>query len=278
MIKICHLRGDKNYWSPELRDVRPNKPRTTYGNPTIIYMWGELLNFNYLTYRKKIRDIVKNSIIDSKEYDIICDNDEEFKNTIKTLKDSDEIIIHSQDDDDIYVGGVKENIPDGIYNTPYTKFEEGSVYPILKKNNFKKTSITADMLYTLNKPKHGSCNLFMKGAYYHYKDILNNIANSSFNTRQRLRTFIHDTKHNINVFEYPSIINVEIKTIWSLTKAKKINGHLKMLYEIDKEMFKKSIKGIFMNDYYMFKNIDIIDIPRWGEMVEIYEDFKQNLL
>ena len=131
MIKICHLRGDKNYWSSELRDVRRNKPGTTYGNPTIIYMWGELLNFNYLTYRKKIRDIVKNSIIDSKEYDIICDNDEEFKNTIKTLKDSDEILIHSQDDDDIYVsGGVKDDIPDGIYNTPYTKFEEGTVYPI----------------------------------------------------------------------------------------------------------------------------------------------------
>ena len=154
------------------------------------------------------------------------------------------------------------------------------IYPYhsLKENNFEKTSITAKMLYNLKKPKHASCNLFMKGNYYHYKDILNDIANRSFNTRQRLVNFIHQTKHNLDVFEYPSIINVEIKTIWSLTKAKKINGHLKMLYEIDKEMFKESIKGIFMNDYYMFKNIDIIDIPRWAEMVEIYEDFKQKLL
>jgi hypothetical protein len=278
-LKICHIRGDKNYWDPPTRDVRPNKPGTTYGNPAIIHMWGELHNFNYLTYRKKIRDVVKNSIIDSKEYDVICDNDEEFKKIITNLKDTDEIIYHSQDDDDIYVSGcLKAETPDGIYNTPYTKFEEASVYPILQRSNFKKTSITAKMLYTLKNPKHGSCNLIMKGAYYHYKELLNDIARRSFNTRSRLMTFIHKTNHGLNIFEHPTVINVEIKTIWSLTKLKKISGHLKVLHGIDKDAFNESMKGIFMNDYYMFKNIDIIDIPRWAEMVEVYEEFKNTIL
>ena len=55
--------------------------------------WEKIREFNFLDYRKKIRDVVIRSIIDSNEYDIICLNDEEFEQVINKINNKDIIIL-----------------------------------------------------------------------------------------------------------------------------------------------------------------------------------------
>ena len=265
MVKICHIRGNKNYW------LSSNKHYTKY---PIITKWQKIRNFRYLDYRKKIRDVVVKSIIDSQEYDIICYNDEELKDILRQLKDSDIITIHSQDDDDIYIGGIiNDDLKQGIYNTPYVKFDQFSIAKLLEKHNGKKLVINIEDLYKRKNNKYGSCNLIIKSKYKEIKNIINDIASNSFYTRNRIRRFIEQNEILPNN-DVSNIINIEIKSFFSLTFLKRIRISLE---NINEKLLDDKLYEIFMQEFYIINNINIIDIKRWSEIQDIYKQFKNNI-
>ena len=176
MLKICHLRGPKEYWLQKL-----------IKNYYLITKWQEIRQFNFLEYRKRIRDIVISSIKNSNEYDVICYNDEELKLLLSKLNVYESILYHSQDDDDIYVGkNLTNKLSDGVYHTPYVVFDK---FLVKKLHDKREYIIDLEQLYKRSSNKTGSCNLIIQSKYIHIKPLLNSIVNNSFYTRNRIRGF-----------------------------------------------------------------------------------------
>ena len=113
-MKICHIRGDKEYWHQVLKE-----PEYKLDVNKVIYYIQTLLDIDYFAYRKKIRDITIKSIEEKNHFDHICYNDEEFAQFYKNLKDDEDVLYFGIDDDDLYVGGdvLKTASDDGVYFT-----------------------------------------------------------------------------------------------------------------------------------------------------------------
>ena len=88
MIKICHIRGDKEYWNNfKLYKFWDNQPSLClYEN--VCSLWNEHLKINYLDFRLHIRRLVLEHIVNCNDFDFIFYNDEEFKTFLKDNNDS----------------------------------------------------------------------------------------------------------------------------------------------------------------------------------------------
>jgi len=310
MLKICHLRGDKNYWKQTASDGHRCKAWSSAISRKfhVFKTWEKIRNFNFLDYRKKIRDVVIQSIIDSNEYDIICYNDEEFKQTLSEINDNDIIGIHSQDDDDIYLGSIlSDTLKKGIYNAPnlvlsyrnkiYVKdcFKEIMVAELLQGQSPSKVNITC------------SCNLIMVGEYFNFKEILNGIANHSFGSRHRLNGFIfnwdhtsqyrvHEHDHELPIKSLTDPINLEFKHFFSFGYLCDLHRPLKIKFDKDGNIRKKREPGalagiensnlelidkimcdLFCKQYSYVKNMNIKDVVYWNDIKEIYNNFSQQI-
>jgi len=313
MLKVCHIRGEKDYWKGGTRWSK--RLREHY---TALTAWEQIRGFNILDYRKKIRDVVVRSIIDSNEFDIICYNDEEFKRTLSEINDNDIIGIHSQDDDDIYLGGVlNDSLKEGIYNTPYIRF--GWDFPYHDKET---TINVSDLLHRHDKCltdgrvertiKTGSCNLLMVGEFFTLKNILNDIAQQSFETSTRINAFIFDwfkitprvcqprEQQLLPVYDIPDIISIEVKGFFCLSymqflhkgPRQGIYGPLSKIGTLiggeppnefqvaeylkdssNVELIDKIMCGLFLDEYSRIKNININNVIYWDEIKKIHEEF-----
>lgn len=290
MIKICHLRGNKNYWC----DVKRTKFKA-------LATWEKIRGFNFLDYRKKIRDVIIRSIIDSNEYDIICLNDEEFEQVINKINNKDIISIHSQDDDDIYLGGIiHNNLKHGIYNAPCLVlnhrnsiyiadgFKEVEAAKLLQgQRSGHRSCSSAPKRYTTSMT--GSCNLIMIGHFYIFKNILKDIAKNSLHTRNRINRFIfNQPKPGSEIYEYKrhtlpikyisNPVNLEFKHFFSYTCVHRLdnstdlnidNTNLKLVDEI--------MCDLFCKEYSYIKNLNIKDVVYWNDIKEIYNNFCQEI-
>jgi hypothetical protein len=258
MLKICHLRGQKDYWlkKPKIKNQ-------------ILTEWEKLKNFNFLEYRKKIRNIVISSIKKSKDYNIICYNDQELQTLLTKIKDNEKIIYHSQDDDDIYVGKNTTNkLQDGFNHTPYVIFNEHLVHQLYKKNEFE---TTIPQLYTKKRNKPGSCNLIIQSTYKYVKPLITSMSIKSFYSRKRIRQFIETTQLQQNNIK--DIINIELKSFFSLTYLKqkqKIYNNTDNLNEFMTELFER--------EYNYIKSIKIKDVEEWEHLKNVYKEFKDKVI
>jgi hypothetical protein len=265
MLKICHLRGQKDYWlkKPKIKNQ-------------ILTEWEKLKNFNFLEYRKKMRNIVISSIKKSKDYNIICYNDQELQTLLTKIKDNEKIIYHSQDDDDIYVGKNTTNkLQDGFNHTPYVIFNEHLVHQLYKKNTYIPTvsrfEATIPQLYTKKRNKPGSCNLIIQSTYKYVKPLITSMSIKSFYSRKRIRQFIKTTQLQQNNIK--DIINIELKSFFSLTYLKqkqKIYNNTDNLNEFMTELFER--------EYNYIKSINIKDVEEWEHFKEVYKEFKNKVI
>jgi hypothetical protein len=299
MLKVCHIRGEKDYWNGGTRWSKRIKQHYT-----ALTAWEQIREFNILDYRKKIRDVVVRSIIDSNEFDIICYNDEEFKRTLSEINDNDIIGIHSQDDDDIYLGGVlNDNLKQGIYNTPYTKF--GWEFPY---HDEETTINVSDLLHRNDKcstdglpRKTGSCNLIMVGEFFNFKNILNDMVRNSFETMTRLNTFIFDWDGQgqklLPIYNIPDIISIEVKGFFCMSymqflhkprgrRLEQLAGRLSKIATFNEEqvpeylkdssnveLIDKTMCSLFLDEYSRVKNININNVKYWDDIKKVHEEF-----
>tara|TARA_R110002051_G_scaffold257730_2_gene316722 strand:- start:101 stop:1030 length:930 start_codon:yes stop_codon:yes gene_type:complete len=299
MLKVCHIRGEKDYWNGGTRWSKRIKQHYT-----ALTAWEQIRGFNILDYKKKIRDVAVRSIIDSNEFDIICYNDEEFKRTLSEINDNDIIGIHSQDDDDIYLGGVlNDNLKRGIYNTPYTKF--GWEFPY---HDEETTINVSDLLHRNDKystdglpRKTGSCNLIMVGEFFNFKTILNDMARNSFETMTRLNTFIFDWDGQgqklLPIYNIPDIISIEVKGFFCMSymqflhksrgrRLEQLAGRLSKIATFNEEqvpeylkdssnveLIDKTMCSLFLDEYSRVKNININNVKYWDDIKKVHEEF-----
>lgn len=283
MLKICHLRGEKNYWN----NTKPTIKKW-YKKLPMIPIWEELYNFNFLEYRKKIRKIIIQSIVNSKEYDIICYNDEDLQDTLKQIKDNETISFHSQDDDDIYLGCDVHNnkIPIGIYNAPNLAINwRNSMLSIDKKIS----ATPYDFLSGMSRKKYitGSCNLIIVSPFSVVKDFLNFISLRSFNSRHCFNSFIFNWKdnptyrksrslgisfnsdHNLKINTLKEPINIEFKHFFSFTYLQRLHK------TVDIKSVK--LKNIFEKEYKIINNCNILNVKYWDQFKIIYRDFYKKI-
>ena len=100
---ICHIRCNDKYWE-ELnvyKDWVNHKDQYNYYKQ-IIKIWDEELKIKHLTFRKQIRDIIINSIIDTGSFDTILESNQHCKKYFEN-RSSENIIFFQQDDDDIFL-------------------------------------------------------------------------------------------------------------------------------------------------------------------------------
>ena len=258
MLKICHLRGPKEYWLKKIKGKYP-----------IINEWAKLKNFNFLEYRKKIRNIVISSIKRSEEYNVICYNDSELQALLPRIKNNENILFHSQDDDDIYVGGnVTSNLQEGIYHTPYVVFNE---HLAQKLHNNKEFEITTPQLYKRKRNKHGSCNMIIQSKYEYIKPLIIDISLKSFYTRNKIRQFIKTVP--LQQTDINDIINIELKSFFSLTYLKKKQRIYKNTNNLNEVMTQ-----LFTQEYDNIMSIKIKNVKEWEELKSVYKEFKNKVL
>jgi len=121
MHKICHIRGDKDYWENlNIYPVFKNKKKLYKVIFKIIKIWDESLNIPYLEFRKKIRDIVIENIEESNYFTTILKNNQECKEYFYNTKDKN-ILFYQQDDDDLFIvdihgdyGGLRDSYYTGV--------------------------------------------------------------------------------------------------------------------------------------------------------------------
>ena len=258
MLRICHLRGPKNYWLKRLKHQY-----------SVITEWQKIKQFNLLDYRKKIRNIVISSIKKSNDYDVICFNDEELKKLLSKLSTNETILYHSQDDDDIYVGrNITNRLNDGIYHTPYVIFDKFLVDKLHKNNEY---NIDINQLYRRRANKTGSCNLIIQSKYFYIETILNSIAKNSFYTRNRIRNFFKET--SLEQTQLTDIINIELKSFFSLTFLKRIQNTYS-----ENEDLNELMTRTFMEEFNNIHSINIKNVNEWGELKNIYKEFAEIIL
>ena len=118
MIKICHLRGNKNYWE-SFNVFNHWKKLLSYSiyQQFNIY-WNNLLNIPHMEFRKLIRELVINQIKKTEYFDIILEDNESCYEYFKN--NSHEVILFQQDDDDVFIKPFENNIPIGFNVFPYS--------------------------------------------------------------------------------------------------------------------------------------------------------------
>lgn len=283
MIKICHLRGPKEYW------LKKSKKRPSlYGKDTDLpYLteWQKIKNFNYLEYREKIRNIVISSIKRSNDYNIICYNDQELQTLLTKIKDNEKIIYHSQDDDDIYVGkNITSKLQDGFNHTPYVVIWS-SGHPRHADPRLDmlpaagETEMTIPQLYTRKRNKAGSCNLIIQSTYENIKPLIVSMSEKSFYTRKRIRQFIKTTQLQQNNIK--DIINIELKSFFSLTYLKQ----KQRLYNRDysnpnnnTDNLNEFMTRLFEREYNYIRSINIKDVEEWEHLKNVYKEFKDKVI
>jgi len=100
---ICHIRCNDKYWEKlnVYEDWVHHKTQYNYYKQ-IIKIWDEELKIPHLTFRKQIRDIIINSIIDTGLFDTVLESNQHCKKYFET-RSSENIIFFQQDDDDIFL-------------------------------------------------------------------------------------------------------------------------------------------------------------------------------
>tara|TARA_A100001201_G_C4079007_1_gene198321 strand:+ start:553 stop:1404 length:852 start_codon:yes stop_codon:yes gene_type:complete len=272
MIKICHLRGHKEYWKSN-----NNFLHTRF---KVLKEWENIRNFSFFEYRKKIRDITINSVIDSNEYDIICYNDEEFLNTLNKLNNNEVIAVHSQDDDDIYLRGIlNNNLKEGIYNAFYVKVKQCNMLKLLRSNNFEQITLKPHEIGNvgfcrLKRLIHCS-NLIIISKFSLVKDLLLSVGKKSFNSRRTWQTFVGKCERDelpLSVNNIDDIIILKDKGFFGFTFFKNNVPHSLSLEQIDAKMCR-----LFLEQYLCFKNTNISNVSYWAEFQNIYEQFLNDL-
>lgn len=108
-MKVCHLRGEANYWEKPLNVNRFFNEKKSHGLVfsndhtlfvhKVINFWDKNLKIPYFEFRKNIRDIIINNIKSFNFFDKILYNNDECEEFI--LNNSNNITFYQQDDDDI---------------------------------------------------------------------------------------------------------------------------------------------------------------------------------
>jgi len=103
MEVICHIRCNDKYWEKLniYEEWVCHKNQYDYYKQ-VIKIWDEELKIKHLTFRKQIRDIIINSIIDTGSFDTILESNQHCKKYFEN-RTSDNITFFQQDDDDIFL-------------------------------------------------------------------------------------------------------------------------------------------------------------------------------
>ena len=112
MKKICHIRCNNNYWQQlgfsesyirSLMLPHGKKIKNQYNYYTqIIDLWEKNLKIKHLSFRKQIRDLILNHIVNTGYFDIILESNQHCEEYFNNHTSRD-ILFYQQDDDDIFL-------------------------------------------------------------------------------------------------------------------------------------------------------------------------------
>jgi len=114
MEKICHIRGNKDYWN--CLDVYPrfkSKKKFYRFFLAVKESWDEALNIPYLEFRKKIRDIVIRHMQEANYFTTILQDNQECKRYFSNNTKKN-ILFYQQDDDDLFLGLRYKKLYNGV--------------------------------------------------------------------------------------------------------------------------------------------------------------------
>ena len=133
MRKILHIRGSKNYievknnllYNHSLQKINypdilsrnkyfaKEKKDPFFGLKEIFLLWDSCLNVNYFLFRKKLRKLCIDNILQLNYFDTVLYHDEDYINYIDTVENN--AVIFSQDDDDLILPNIFNlNIKPGL--------------------------------------------------------------------------------------------------------------------------------------------------------------------
>ena len=216
MIKICHLRGNKNYWG-SFNVFNHWKKLLSYSiyQQFNIY-WNNLLNIPHMEFRKLIRELVINQIKKTEYFDIILEDNESCYEYFKN--NSHEVILFQQDDDDVFIKPFENNIPIGFNVFPYSVIDPRQY--IIQYNNSRTYNELSN-----RKKNHNIETYTQNNPLYYYKhasdDKIKGIQSN------------HAVINNKN-----NVINFDKFKIWDIghsSYSKVIRENVNLLNKLDKK-------------------------------------------
>jgi len=118
IIRICHIRGEREYWTKKDHTYKWCNINPNITTNVIFDCWNKLCKIEYYSFRKQVRDIIIDKIIKTNEFDEICLDNESLSTLTATLSPQNNILYFAQDDDDLFLGGItSEFYNTGVYHT-----------------------------------------------------------------------------------------------------------------------------------------------------------------
>ena len=265
-MKICHIRGQENYWEQGLDRIK--YPDFTYRD--CIYLLYRKLNIDYFDYRKKIRDIIINDIREKSTFDVICYNDTELYELCQQINDNTNITYYAQDDDDIFLSPIERNQENGLHISKNIVLYPKNILYKNKKFSFLKDNNIQVQHLAINSPV-GSCNVIIQEKFKHLKQELLTICKKSEHACTNIPRGIIDKK-SCNVFYNDEILSIHILHSLSLTVLRKIANYLG-----DENSTAPVIKAIMLNHNNTLLKINIPDVPVWDHIKETISELNEEL-
>lgn len=315
-MKICHIRGDEEYWKQTLK-----RPKKQFDVSQCIYYMETLFNIDYFYYRKKQREVTIKSIEESNHFDHICYNDKEFADLYKRLKDNEHILYFGIDDDDLYVGGdiITSKLENGYYICKNVTFATDTlnIHQLQKQNSW---DIRGQYLpYTihlqdLKSPKFpSSCSQFivckLKTIKPLFKGIDTFVTHAASAGRSKHPSFrqlsgilkgspnkstYNKTKKPIKIsggtYDGVSVFNSNNNTVCQETLGVYLHQYTSstVMYNIlksmpisflsnDREGIENYLRVALIEKCQIFTKINIENLPYWSEVQTVAKEFMKNI-
>jgi len=265
-MRVCHLRGQAEYWKKNsLRgffnkdnEINYNSNHILFLNKVITY-WDRNLNISYFRFRKLIRDIVIKNIKSFNYFDYILYNNDECKDFLKNNLNN--IVFYQQDDDDI-ITSLPQHLVPGINIFKFAQLSPKPYGKFLQKFKY-------DLREEYYVRPHYSRYLHRRHGLDTNHIIINNSNNTIDLIKEKIwqkshiwydRTFF---KHNIPIFFQKDSFSLHIIHLSSMTSWR--NGEKRQL--LTEEFFIKCVTAYIKRLQFLYhKNI----IPL--EMYQSYTD------
>jgi|10_taG_2_1085330.scaffolds.fasta_scaffold06485_4 hypothetical protein len=259
MEKICHIRGNKNYW--ENLNIYPRFKRKKHLYEcmcTIIKIWDETLNIPYLEFRKKIRDIVIENIKTSNYFDTIIENNQECKEYFYNSTEKN-ILFYQQDDDDLFIKNNRKLYYNGVNTFQYSCIDPlGSrrkpgfhIHKDIRNNNGKTRIQSNQCLFVTDETLH--------------KDLMDlNIWEADHTEYDTLTG-----KHGYFFYRHP--ISLQIYHLHSISLWKSLSAMGTKEHVASVDFFTKYVHA------YITEIENIINVPRYKQRLFAKYHFKFKL-
>lgn len=285
MLKICLIRGEKNYLDKRKYTYSINKDFNH-----IIDKWSNALNYNYWDFRSKLRDITIDNI-KSQNFDLIFYNYEDFYYYIMFNNIEDDILFYGQDDDDLIISeNLGENWDNVLYNQSYlfvwdwlfanlpersfrrekdTVIQSNHCFLFIKKEDIKTYLNIKDDIFRY----HGLSSLFNKDFLYNFTSVkksLNYLTNKLQN-RNPYHLYYHmgidRLSKTTKIFQHytKDLYSINFNHISSITNLREIEDFGLLKFTVN-----ECINSIdYLISEYNIKTSSIYDIRYLYEQFEI---------